>query len=756
MTWWLVGRLWRGAGVLQWLLAVVLVATTALATAVVLALAAVPSSFEQQAQRLAWTTPPDWNLQADPVSDTSYVYTSLGVDTIGPRTVTVVQVAVVGGDIRPPAGVDTWPEPGEALVSPSVTAALQAEPAARGRYGDIVGTVGRDGLRGGGDLVVVRGVAPERMAAVAPPYVSLNEEASAVPNRTLALLLVLAGVALLVPPMLLAYTAAEGQREVNRRRTANLVVAGAPAALVRRIVAGEAGVASGLGALLGCIAFFLARPLLVRLLVVDPAPYPGDLRPSWPTLLLVLVGIPFLVTLLALWSSRKTSGDPLRARAATHQSSSPAALGVCGLLVLLAAVLWAWVGNPSGTSGLLAIMAAGSVGLGMLLPWLCRTTGRLLLSSSLPGPALGGAWLASAPWSGARAMLPPTLAMFVASTFVVANPTAIGSVPTPVVQQAAGTLSVSTNSLSGAQVEELTKELQGIDGVRHAASVLTGVIYAGQNPITVWLGDCQALAASYAMSDLDCGLPQSGWATAAVADALRTTRLEVTDLDPAEVGSMLDVAEGPSALPVPRDLAPVLTTSAQAVDRPQLVIDPARADLDTSSFRPTAILVRAAGTSVEEIRTTVLTFDPTATITTSLTSRAGYDAGLQRYYALLLWGGLGTFATASAALFAGSLTGIVRRSASIAVLGAVGTQVSTVRSAVVTSMGAPVVVSTFTALVLGIATSGSLLASTQGAALRGIAGLWPLLPALVLALAFGSLAALAVPAEPRLRDLPGE
>ncbi|WP_134773204.1 hypothetical protein [Ornithinimicrobium flavum] len=759
MTFWLVSRLWRGAGPVQWALTAVLVATAALAAVVLLAMASVPAAFQSQEDRLAWTQfPRDWTAQADPETTADYVYVHPVVDYVAGQRVTVVNVATHGEGVAPPAGIPRFPAPGETLISPALQDALAQHPEVSERYGEVVGEISADSLRGPNHLMAVRGATEQQLDPVAVPITELSHEAAPASSTTLTLLLSLAGVALLVPPLLLAYTATSALTQAHRRRMANLVIAGAPAAVIRRIVAGETLMASILGILLGGAAFLGLRPALAGLLVGEPAPFSSDLTPAWLLVLLIAAGLPLIVTGIGLRTARSAVRQPLISTVTAREQIPTGWPAAVGFLLLASALTLGWAGIFSGTRQTLLLMALGGTGLVLVLPWLGRRTGRWMLSSRRPALVLSGGWLEAAPWSTARGVVAASLAVFVATVFVMLNPTAVAALPYPVIQQPPGTVTIEARALSTDQVSALVDDLRQITGVQAAASVIEGTVQTGQHPLTAWIGDCRQIATAAELAEINCDDSSAAWTTPAAEAALQDPSLQVTGLAPATLRS-LTAAPDPDeteSLPVP-DASPELRTATAATDRPHLIIDSARAGLDVSDFRPTLVLVRTTDpAALTQVRTAALTTDPTSQVATRATSQEGYDGQLREYYSLMLWGATGTFLTAAAALFASALTGIVRRSTSTAVVQAMGTPTRTLRTAVLLSVSAPMALGTVLALLIGISCASSLLYSLGSPSGAGLIGLWPLVPAIILATAAGATAALAIPKSARLNELPGE
>lgn len=758
MTLWLIARLWRGGGRVQWALTAVLVATAALATVVLLLVASIPAAFAHQADRLAWTQmPSDWTAQANPNTDSDYVYVHTGTDYIAGQRVTVVTVAVQGDGVAPPEGVSQFPAPGDVLISPALQNALAQHPQAAQRYGHVVGDIGDGSLLGPDHLMAVRGATVQQLSPVAVPLTHLSQEAPH-ESSTLMLLVSLAGVALLVPPLLLAYTATSALTQAHRRRMATLVIAGAPAAIIRRLVAGEALVASSLGLVVGALAFLLLRPVLAGLLVGDPSPFPSDLAPPWPPVVLIALGLPVVVTGIALRTARSAVHRPLASTITAREPRSPAWAGVAGVVFLAGAVVLGWAGTATGTQQTLLLMALGAAGTVLVLPWLVRVAGRWMLTSRRPALVLSGGWLEAAPWSTARGVVAASLAVFVATVFVLVNPTAVASVPDPVIQQSQGTATIETRTLTDGHVSSLVDDLLQIDGVQAATAVLEGTVQAGQHPVETWIGDCEQIARAAALAELDCGAASAAWVTPAAAAGLSGTAAQVTSLPPATVQPLI-AAPDPDAvqsLPVP-PAQPGLHTAISATDQPHLVIDPGRARIDISAFRPTLVLLRVSDpAALTHVRNAAMEADPTSQVSTRVTSQEGYDGELRQYYSMMLWGAIATFLTAAGALFASALTGIVRRSTSTAVLQAVGTPAGTIRTGASLSIAVPMILGTVLAVLLGIVCASSLLYNLGSPSGAGLIGLWPLVPGLILATAAGTTATYAIPKTVQLNDLPGE
>ncbi|KNB50998.1 hypothetical protein AC230_17765 [Streptomyces caatingaensis] len=73
-----------------------------------------------------------------------------GFDEVGGLQHSVVYVRPLTADAPLPPGVDTWPAPGQAVLSPGLVRALEEE-GATGRFGEVIGRIGDDGLASPGE-----------------------------------------------------------------------------------------------------------------------------------------------------------------------------------------------------------------------------------------------------------------------------------------------------------------------------------------------------------------------------------------------------------------------------------------------------------------------------------------------------------------------------------------------------------------------------------------------------------------------------
>jgi hypothetical protein len=219
-----------------------------------------------------------------------------------------------GGPATPmPPGVDRLPGPGETLVSPAL-AKLLASPEGellRPRFPErITGEIGPAGL-----------VRPNMLAAVTGPSGAFDRAvkvygfggptAEANLRSTLLVILTLGLVVLLLPVFVFIASSARIAGAERDRRLAALRLVGSDARQVRRIAAAESLVSAVFGLLLGGGLFLLVRSFAADFEIGGESFFPGDLTPSWPLLLLIIVIVPLLGVLTTQFALRRTIIEPL-------------------------------------------------------------------------------------------------------------------------------------------------------------------------------------------------------------------------------------------------------------------------------------------------------------------------------------------------------------------------------------------------------------------------------------------------------------
>ena len=271
----------------------------------------------------------------------------------GGRQYAVVFVSPASDDAPLPPGLDEWPEPGTAVVSPELFRE-GIDQGISGRYGELAGTIGESGLADATELLAYVRPAQDLDPGENPGVVAVSGFGGSGPvvpgqnlhwlladqdflDGTVAAVLVALGV---IPSVLLALVAAKVASHSRDRRDALITALGGRVAHRLWIAVGEAWAPVSLGALgaVAVVAWFSAADR--RLPIVDYVVSSVDIRGRWWAFGLCAVAAAVFVLCTAVLRSAAgafgVSGNrPLRALGRrTHRMR--VALFPC--FVLLAAV----------------------------------------------------------------------------------------------------------------------------------------------------------------------------------------------------------------------------------------------------------------------------------------------------------------------------------------------------------------------------------------------------------------------------------
>lgn len=303
------------------------------------------------------------------------------------------------GNAPVPRGLSRVPGPGEAYVSDAV---LERGPVlsalVEGRLGArIVGRIGPDGVTDPSTEMMWIGL-PD---GIAPPPgqaarirafrgVEGDEE-----PLDLAALLSVMGIAsaVLIPIWLFVATATRLSAATREQRLATVRLAGATERQLRLLSSTEAGLAAGIGTLLGIPLFHAIRPLLTEGVILDLEFYARDFAPPLVLAMLMLVGLPTFALTASSSAMRRLSVSPLGvARRVPRRHPGwrwtiALTTGV-GLLAWMASRhddLANWDGAGAGTLIVIALActAFGLVGTAVWIAWLAARR----LATRLPSVA---------------------------------------------------------------------------------------------------------------------------------------------------------------------------------------------------------------------------------------------------------------------------------------------------------------------------------------------------------------------------------
>ncbi|GAA1911406.1 hypothetical protein GCM10009716_21770 [Streptomyces sodiiphilus] len=327
-------------------------------------------------------------------------------DTVGGLQHSVVFIEPLREDAELPPGVEAWPAPGEAVLSPELRAALVRENAVD-RYGNAVGVLGEDGLEVPGErLAYVRptttALAPDSMFRIS----GYGGESRAAVGDELRVQNLSAFVPtvmgfLLLPACALVVIAARSGAAARDRRAALLRALGAGYRARALVNLGEAALAVATGVV---AAAALAGSLLVwnvRVPVVGYTVSAADAS-RWAPELFGSVLLAGCVVLCAVVFLHRVEKGTRSTRPGHHAGRNPRwAAWLCPVLLLVA------VRGPGLAGGaeanplvFLAVYSTGVIGTLATLPAVIALAvagvGRLLVRHGnrhgRPGPLIAGRW----------------------------------------------------------------------------------------------------------------------------------------------------------------------------------------------------------------------------------------------------------------------------------------------------------------------------------------------------------------------------
>ncbi len=327
---------------------------------------------------------------------------------------TVISITPLTPDAALPPGVDEWPAPGEAVVSPAALKGLAGHP--NDLFGEVTGTISSDGLEAPGERRIYR--RPSELAldeAAMTPVLGYGGPNGAegfwgTPTLYAHHLWVLLSILvfLLVVPAVVAVAAGAGVgAEGRQRRSRQMIAMGADRIHLAVVDISEAWSALAVGSLLGSVVMvgFATIDLDVRYL--DISWLAADARRLWPacTVAILLAHILSLIVLLGVrlrqWS-RPSSHAPNIAQAVPYRRALLCvAAGLAALWLPALSSMGAWRTMSYNAAvvvvvlSLSAVAAVALAGLGQLAVRFGRRGGS-------PGAMLAGRRLALFPVRTAR------------------------------------------------------------------------------------------------------------------------------------------------------------------------------------------------------------------------------------------------------------------------------------------------------------------------------------------------------------------
>jgi hypothetical protein len=386
-------------------------------------------AFEGRGDREAWRNPV-------PAQGRAVAVQSVRVDYVRDERITVVELAALEPGAPPPPGLDRFPAPGEVWLSPALAELARELPAGQladrfaGRRG---GTVGDEALVHPGELVAVRGWAPdspvlagkgadEPRGEVAPTRIADFAGEPTPDAQGYRMLALIASVLMAVP--LLVFGGAAARLTVARRdqRLAALRLVGATPGQVVAMTAAEAVITAFAGAVAGALLYGVLIPPLTGIEIAGGSWFAADLWPGVPYTLAVLAAVPLLVGLSAVVGLRRVVVGPL---GVAKRETPPGMrfVRVAVLLAVLAVVPTLSVG--SGGGAIAVVLGLAFLAINLAGPWVVGLIGRITAGTAR-GPArlLAGRRLVDDPRAAWRTVSGVALTGFVAGFVVLLNPSA--------------------------------------------------------------------------------------------------------------------------------------------------------------------------------------------------------------------------------------------------------------------------------------------------------------------------------------------
>jgi hypothetical protein len=645
-----------------------------------------------------------------------------------------IDVAALGADVPVPPGLSRVPAAGEAYASPALADLLDRTPDDElgARYGEVVGTIGADGLRDPGELLVVvgrpaaelagRGATESTTVDFAPQPRSLSD--------IYRILLWLGAAAVLAPVGIFIGTATRLSAARREQRLATLRLLGATPLQVRRLAAVEAVAAALPGIVVGCVLFAALRPLAARVTVDGAAFYPADVTPS----LVQIIGLVAAVLVVAAVASqvalRRLVISPLGvSRRSTTRPPTPLRLVPLFVSLPLFAVTILTTRYWAGATPAYLIIGSFVLVMGAIVvagPWLTLVVGRVLGRIGGPASLLAGRRLRAAAGTGFRTVAAVVLAVFAGAFFDTIATTAAGLQPDSAL--AAPTF-VATSELPAAELAAAADELATVEGVEDTLPLPGAVVYTESERYfaRAWVAPCSDVARLFPGSGLDCrtGIQVSServpdsWARVSAGS------------DPTSEGPV----DGNAGLVSPSEASEFDAGRARARGlTAEMIVDPSLLPAGPAIASDGRLAIRTDGDphSLERARTALVLAGFRGQ--TEAETRVTNNAVIAEIRHLINLGLLATLLLAGCSAAIAVSASVLERRWPFALLRLAGTPLGTLRRVVVLEALAPLLVAAVMSLAIGAATAQMVMQIVNGSSVAAPLGLAvPLAIGLVLA-----------------------
>lgn len=345
----------------------------AIAATVLLVATCVGTMSEHRAQRVIADTP-----HLEPIAGVSPTYLVRSQSEFRGEHVRITYAWGSKADSPKPDALPALPEPGEMYVSPRLAEVLRSTDGEllRPRFpGRIVGVLPDDLVLEPGKLTAWVGAdSTVKDGLFRDEVYGFNDDRYQDNTDVGMLTLILIGAVVLLLPVFTFITTASRVAGAERdRRLSALRLVGAGAWQVRRVAAAESLVSAVLGMAAGGVIFSVGRLFADDITLFGESVYSADVVPDPVLAVLVMLLVPVLSVLSALFALRRTIIEPL---GVVRQSKPIRRRGWwrCTLVALGILLLTTQLGVADGTDSWAFTMTAGAVlllvGMLVLLPWL--------------------------------------------------------------------------------------------------------------------------------------------------------------------------------------------------------------------------------------------------------------------------------------------------------------------------------------------------------------------------------------------------
>jgi hypothetical protein len=352
-------------------------------------------------------------------------------DRYAGREVIRVHVAALGPRPPVPPGVDRLPGPGEVVVSPALAELMRTVPddQLRDRFpGQVIGTIGPDGLIAPAELVGIVGRTPEELRDTdgAVEIRGIEQPGKRISLYGFYRVLISLVAVLIVGPVVVfvAMVTRIGAARREHRFTA-IRLAGATRLQTAALAATETAAAAIAGTVLGLLGFLAARSTAASHVTLGHGIpiFVEDLVAPVRQMLLVLVAVPVLAVATTLVALHRVHISPLGAHRRERRRSPqdwrlvPLVAGIVGVWyaekvqsdpAYVDSTLIRWVGNLSPLSILVGLVLAGP----LVCFWISRGLAR---SSGRATTLIAARRIAADPYTTSYAVSGVALATFVAT-----------------------------------------------------------------------------------------------------------------------------------------------------------------------------------------------------------------------------------------------------------------------------------------------------------------------------------------------------